>query len=64
MDNNYTVGSILKLKKVHPCGNDLFTVLKTGIDDKIKCNKCEHVILLPKVTLKKRIKQVIINEKK
>ncbi len=55
------VGDVLKVKKPHPCGNDLFEVLRVGMDFKIKCQKCGHVIMLPRVKIEKNIKKIIRN---
>ena len=51
------------MKKVHPCGNSEFAIIRLGADIKIKCTKCGHVIMLPRIDLNKKIKKVIENEK-
>lgn len=52
------------MKKVHPCGNNKFEIIRLGADIKIKCTNCGHVIMLPRIELNKKIKKVIKNEKK
>lgn len=52
------------MKKVHPCGSYEFEIVRLGADIKIKCVKCGHVIMLPRVELNKKIKRVIKNEEK
>lgn len=47
----------LKLKKSHPCGSNVFTVIRTGADIKIKCDKCDHIIMLDRQKLQKQIKE-------
>lgn len=59
MINNYKMGSIIQLKKKHPCGSFLFQVARVGVDIKIKCMECGHTIMLPRVELNKKIKKVI-----
>ena len=39
------VGDILEMKKPHPCGGKEFLVTRAGMDFKIKCLKCEHVVM-------------------
>ena len=56
MDVN--VGDVIKVKKTHPCGCDRFSVLRVGMDFKIKCEKCEHVIMIPRVKIEKNIKKI------
>ena len=39
-------GDIVRLKKKHACGNDLWQVLFAGSDVRLKCTQCGRVILL------------------
>ncbi|MGL4796587.1 MAG: DUF951 domain-containing protein [Paraclostridium sp.] len=52
------VGDIVELKKQHPCGSKDFEIMRVGMDIKIKCTKCERVVMLDRPTLEKRIKKV------
>lgn len=52
------VGDILRMKKPHPCGCFEFTVLRSGMDFKIKCRKCGHEVMLPRLKCEKNIKQI------
>ena len=52
------------MKKIHPCGSSEFEIIRLGTDIKIKCIKCGHVIMLPRVDFNKKIKKVMSNEKK
>lgn len=60
----YKLNDIVVMKKVHPCGSNEFEIVRLGADIKIKCVKCGHVIMLPRIELNKKIKKVIDNEKK
>ncbi len=60
MDIN--IGDTLIMKKTHPCQSNTFTVLRIGMDFKIKCNGCGHEIMLPRTKLEKGIKKIIRNE--
>lgn len=53
----YELGLIIKTKKPHVCGNDLWVVTRTGVDIKIKCEKCHREIMIPKVKLDKIVKE-------
>ena len=64
MELIYNLNDIVVMKKVHPCGSYDFEIIRLGADVKIKCLKCGHVIMLPRVELNKKIKKVIYNEKK
>ena len=53
------VGDKLQMKKSHPCGNDIFTVTRIGMDFKLLCDKCSHEVMLPRVMVEKAIKKII-----
>lgn len=52
------VGQVIKLKKKHPCGSQEWEVLRTGIDFRLKCEGCGHLIMIPRVKLEKNIKEI------
>lgn len=53
------VGDKLIMKKEHPCGSSEFTVLRTGMDFKIKCTGCEREVMVPRKKAEKNIKKII-----
>ena len=55
------VGDTLEMKKQHPCGGKLFTVLRVGSDIRIRCQGCGHDITVPREKLEKNIKKVTQN---
>ena len=52
----YKLGDIVKTRKVHPCGSDEWEILRIGIDFKLKCLGCNHIITLPREKALKMIK--------
>ena len=52
------VGSIVKLKKQHPCGSNEWEVLRSGADFRINCLGCGHQIMIPRRTIEKSIKEI------
>ncbi len=44
----YNVGDIVQTKKTHPCGSKFWEITRVGVDFKLKCQGCEHVILVPR----------------
>ncbi len=54
MDIN--IGDIVKLKKQHPCGSFDWEVTRVGMDFKLKCLGCGHVVMMPRKTVEKAIK--------
>lgn len=63
MDKNYDIGSLLVLKKGHPCGENLWEVVKLGADIRLKCTKCGRLVIIPRIELNKKIKKVKEKEK-
>ena len=59
MNNNYKLNSKVIMKKQHPCGTNLFEIVRVGVDIKIKCINCGRTIMLPRVEFNKKIKKVV-----
>ncbi|MBQ8028923.1 MAG: DUF951 domain-containing protein [Clostridia bacterium] len=55
-------GDILVMKKNHPCGENSFRVLRSGMDFKLRCQKCGHEVMLPRKKAEKNIKKIIRGE--
>lgn len=63
MEKEYSVGSLLVLKKGHPCGENLWEVVKLGADIRLKCTKCGRLVIIPRLELNKKIKKIKEREK-
>ena len=57
------VGDIIELKKIHPCGEKKFKILRVGSDIRIRCTGCSHELTLPRVKLEKMIRKIISEDK-
>ena len=53
------VGQVLELKKAHPCGSKLWTVLRVGMDFRLRCTGCGHELMLPRSKVEKSVKKII-----
>lgn len=58
---DYNVGDIVRTKKPHPCGNKLWEITRVGVDFKLKCQKCGHIVMLERP---KALKSITKLEKK
>jgi hypothetical protein len=56
------VGDIVRLKKKHPCGSCEWEVIRSGMDFKLRCCGCQHLIMISREKLEKRIKEIKRNE--
>lgn len=59
----YGIGSIVIMKKGHPCGENLWEILRLGVDLKLKCTKCGRIIMMDRIEFEKKLKKVVENEK-
>lgn len=57
---NVNAGDKLEMKKQHPCGGKVFTVLRAGMDFKIRCDKCGREVMVPRKKIEKNIKRIIV----
>ena len=55
----YKLGSIVMMKKEHPCGSNEWEIIRVGADIKIKCLNCGRSIMLSRIDFNKKIKKVI-----
>ncbi len=59
---DFSVGDIVQTKKPHPCGSNEWEILRTGIDFRIKCRKCGHLVMLPRTKFEKSVKKLISHQ--
>lgn len=62
MEKNYELGSLVVMKKGHPCGENLWEVVRLGADIRIKCTKCGRIVMIPRIEFNKKIKKVLEKE--
>ncbi len=53
------LGDTLIMKKNHPCGGNEFAVLRVGMDFKLECKTCGHVVMVPRPKAEKNIKKIL-----
>lgn len=55
----YGMGDKVQTKKGHPCGSDTWTIVRMGMDIKIRCTGCGRVVMLSREKFEKRIKKIL-----
>ena len=55
----YQVNDIVIMKKAHPCGENRWQILRTGMDYKLKCLACGRIVMLPYQKFIKGVKRRI-----
>ncbi|MCW2278238.1 DUF951 domain-containing protein [Heliophilum fasciatum] len=56
----YAVGDQVRLRKTHPCGSTDWEVLRVGMDFRIRCLRCQHLVMLPRVKFEKAVKALLV----
>jgi hypothetical protein len=52
------VNDELVMKKPHPCGGNRFSVLRVGMDFRLRCIGCGHEMMIPRKKAERNIKAV------
>ena len=59
MEKEYKLGSIVVMKKQHPCGENKWEITRIGADIKIKCLNCNHEIMMDRLEFEKKLRRVL-----
>ncbi len=54
----YQVNDLVKLKKGHPCGENKWKILRTGVDVKLQCMGCDRQVWLTRLDFDKRLRKI------
>ncbi|MBR1416698.1 MAG: DUF951 domain-containing protein [Bacilli bacterium] len=55
----YKLNDLVMMKKNHACGANKWRITRVGADIKIKCENCNHEIMMDRLEFNKKIKKVI-----
>ena len=50
------------MKKQHACGANRFKIIRMGADIRIKCEKCNRSIMIPRQTFNKKMKKIVVSQ--
>ena len=59
MKPTYAVGDIVRMKKAHPCGSHAWEILRTGMDFRLKCQGCGHLVMMPRTKFERLVREVV-----
>lgn len=59
MPQKFYLGDVVRMKKPHPCGDDRWEVLRTGMDFRMKCLGCGRVVMLPRRKFERGVKEIL-----
>ena len=55
----YNLKDHVIMKKGHPCGANEWEIIRLGADIKIRCTKCDRIVMLSREKFEKGIKKII-----
>lgn len=56
----FQLNDIVEMKKQHPCGTNAWKVIRMGADIRIKCEGCQHSVMIPRKEFEKKMKKIIV----
>lgn len=59
----YTLNTKVIMKKAHPCGTNLWEIVRMGVDIKLKCVNCGRTIMMDRLEFERKLKKVVEDEK-
>ena len=55
------LNDIVEMKKEHPCHkSNEWKIIRMGADIRIKCEGCQHSVMIPRREFEKKMKKVIV----
>ena len=58
MEDTFEIGSIVTLKKQHPCGSSDWEILRTGADFRLRCLGCGRQIMVERKLVEKNARKI------
>lgn len=55
----FQLNDIVEMKKQHPCGTNAWKIIRMGADIRIKCEGCQHSVLIPRKEFEKKMKRLL-----
>ena len=59
MEQKYNVGSIVIMKTPHACTENKWCVTRVGVDIKLKCLGCNHIIMLDRLEFERKLRSIV-----
>lgn len=50
------VDDVIRMKKAHPCGSSEWDVLRVGMDFRLKCRGCGHMVMVSRKLVEKNLR--------
>jgi len=53
------IGDQVRMKKTHPCGGQVWEVIRTGMDIRVRCLKCGRSVMLPRSQFERQVVEFV-----
>ncbi len=63
MNKDYKLNDDVILKKPHACGTNLWKIVRTGVDIKLRCLNCQHEIMMDRLEFERKLKKIVGDNK-
>ncbi len=57
-NKTFGLNDLVEMKKQHPCGTNLWVIVRIGADIRIKCQGCNHSVLLTRKEFELKVKRI------
>ena len=59
VNKEYDKFDIVQMKKPHACQSNAWQIIRMGMDIRIKCQKCEHIVTMTRREVERQLKKVL-----
>ena len=59
MEKIYKINDYVIMKKSHACGANLWQITRVGVDIKLKCDNCNHEIMMGRFEFENKLKKIL-----
>jgi hypothetical protein len=59
LEHQFQLNDVVEMKKAHPCGTNKWKIIRLGMDIRIKCEGCQHSVLIPRKEFTRKVKKVL-----
>lgn len=60
----YDLGDIVEMKKPHACQTNRWEIIRMGMDIKIRCLHCQHIVMMSRRDFERKLKKVLEHKEK
>ena len=56
----YNLYDVVEMKKAHPCGANRWKIIRMGMDIRIKCEGCDHSVMITRREFDRKVKKILV----